>query len=318
VVRSRRALAAETADRLRLADEEREAETAARVAGERLRIARELHDTVAHSMATITVQAASALHLLDGDASGRAGPGPTGGAGGGGGADGGGGAEPAGIRAALVAIRDTSKSALADMRVTLGQLRAGDADVDTAETRTAGLSRLDSLAEAVRAAGAPVSVTTEGEPVPLSPDVDHAAYRILQESLTNVLRHAGPDASATICLRYAPGNLTIRVADDGTGPDGARDTGGHGLTGMSERAAAVGGELSAGLGPAGGFEVTATLPAATPGTEVPEPAESPKTAASPETAESPEAAESPKAAEEAKAGRVSGATLAAPRAATPS
>jgi signal transduction histidine kinase len=136
----------------------------------------------------------------------------------------------------------------------------------------------------VRAAGAPVSVVIEGEPGRLPPDIDHAAYRILQESLTNVLRHAGPDASATVCLGYAPGTLTIRVTDNGTGASAAdggtfgdstsRDStsgghecgGGHGLTGMSERAAAVGGELSAGPGPGGGFEVIARLPAANPDT----------------------------------------------------
>jgi len=262
-VRGRKALATETADKLRLAAEEREAEAATRVAQERLRIARELHDTIAHSMATITVQAGTALHLLD---EGRAAPGvasppgpngrPGPAAGTGNGAAAG---SPPGIRDALVAIRDTSKGALTDMRVTLGELRDGGADVDGAETRTAGLDRLDSLSEAVRAAGAPVSVAIEGERAPLPPGVDHAAYRILQESLTNVLRHAGPDASAAVCLRYEPGALTIRVTDDGTGGDGTSGSG-HGLTGMSERAAAVGGELSAGPRPGGGFEVTARLP----------------------------------------------------------
>jgi signal transduction histidine kinase len=258
-VRSRKALATETAERLRLADEEREAEAAARVARERLRIARELHDTVAHSMATITVQAGSALHLLDEVYRGGLGGSPPRGQHGSS-RDGLGGA----FRDALVAIRDTSKAALTDMRVTLGELRGGGADVDGAETRTAGLDRLDSLSEAVRAAGAPVSVAIEGERVPLPPGVDHAAYRILQESLTNVLRHAGPDASAAVCLRFEPGALTIRVTDDGTGDDGTADDGtgasGHGLTGMTERAAAVGGELSAGPRPGGGFEVTARLP----------------------------------------------------------
>jgi signal transduction histidine kinase len=283
-IRSRKALAAETADRLRLATEEREAEAAARVAQERLRIARELHDTVAHTMATITVQAGSALHLLDEGWAGLGGspprgqrgrPGPAGTA-----ANGADVGPPAGIRDALVAIRDTSKGALTDMRATLGQLRGGGADVDGAETRTAGLDRLESLSEAVRAAGAPVSVAIEGERVPLPPGVDHAAYRILQESLTNVLRHAGPDASAAVCLRYEPGALTIRVTDDGTGADGraaggagdpsgasgpsraggAGDGSGHGLTGMTERAAAVGGQLSAGPRPGGGYEVTARLP----------------------------------------------------------
>ena len=240
VVRSRRALAAETADRLRLADEEREAEAATRVAQERLRIARELHDTVAHSMATITVQAGSALHLL-GESQGST--------------------RPAGVTDALVAIRDTSKSALAEMRVTLGQLRGGGADVDEAAVRTAGLERLGSLSDAVRAAGAPVSVVIEGEQTPLPTDVDHAAYRILQESLTNVLRHAGPAARVVVTLRYGSEELIIRVADDGLGGS-ASGGAGHGVTGMIERAAAVGGELSAGPRADGGFEVTARLPVA--------------------------------------------------------
>ena len=240
VVRSRRALAAETADRLRLADEEREAEAATRVAQERLRIARELHDTVAHSMATITVQAGSALHLL-GESQGST--------------------RPAGVTDALVAIRDTSKSALAEMRVTLGQLRGGGADVDEAAVRTAGLERLGSLSDAVRAAGAPVSVVIEGEQTPLPTDVDHAAYRILQESLTNVLRHAGPAARVVVTLRYGSEELIIQVADDGLGGSASGGVG-HGVTGMIERAAAVGGELSAEPGADGGFEVTARLPVA--------------------------------------------------------
>jgi signal transduction histidine kinase len=296
-VRSRRALAAQAAERLRLADEEREAEAARRVAEERLRIARELHDTVAHSMATIAVQAASALHVLgegggaEGEQDGeQAAPGRAGGAGEAG-------RTRAGVRAALTAIRDTSKDALADIRVTLGGLRADESELEPAETRTAGLARLDALSEAVRAAGAPVTVTIEGEPSALPPAVDHSAYRILQESLTNVLRHAGPDASAQIVLRYDPGALTIEVVDDGTGAadgngngsgsgSGSGDDaipGGHGLTGMTERAAALGGQLSAGPRPAGGFEVIARLPLAPspakpgPGSAAPErpPPESP-------------------------------------------
>jgi signal transduction histidine kinase len=254
LVRSRRALAAETAGRLRLAADEREAEAARRVAEERLRIARELHDTVAHSMATITVQAGSALHLL----------GPP--------------SRPAAgdracqhiddnLRGALSVIRETSKAALTEMRATLGQLRQGGPD-EPAAARTGGLDRLPALCAAVTSAGAPVSCHTEGQPQPLSPAVDHAAYRILQESLTNVLRHAGPDAQVRVVLRYAEGALAIRVTDDGTGPPveagpaGART--GHGLTGMAERAAAVGGELHAGAGPAGGFEVVARLPVTAP------------------------------------------------------
>jgi signal transduction histidine kinase len=245
VVRSRRALAAETADRLRLASEEREAEAGRRVAEERLRIARELHDTVAHSMATITVQAGSALHVL-GLRSQAGGPDDN-------------------LRSALLAIRETSKGALSEMRATLGQLRKETPD-ESAELREAGLDRLPALCEAVTAAGAPVTVTTEGQPRPVSPAVSHAAYRILQESLTNVLRHAGAQARAAVCLTYEPGALAIRVADDGHGPgtaDGDRLSG-HGLTGMAERAAAVGGSFSAAAGSDGGFVVLARLPAAGP------------------------------------------------------
>ncbi|MGI8445747.1 MAG: sensor histidine kinase, partial [Streptosporangiaceae bacterium] len=181
VVRSRRALATETADRLRLAGEEREAETGRRVAEERLRIARELHDTVAHSMATITVQAGSALHVLGPEA--PAGDGPDG-----------------KLRSALTAIRETSKAALTEMRATLGQLRHETPDDDPPDLRAAGLDRLPALCEAVTAAGAPVTVTTEGQPRPVPPAVNHAAYRILQESPTNVLRHAGPRARAAVGL----------------------------------------------------------------------------------------------------------------------
>jgi signal transduction histidine kinase len=286
-VRNRRALAAETAERLRLADEEREREGARRVAEERLRIARELHDTVAHSMATIAVQAASALHVLDTPTSaatpGAVTPGDvTPG-------DAAPGAAAPGVRDALAAIRETSKGALADMRVTLSDLRAEDGEVEQAVTRTAGLARLDVLCEAVRAAGAPVSVTMRGEPAALPPEADHSAYRILQESLTNVLRHAGPDARADVVLCYDPDALTITITDSGGCPAAAPSApaagpgetsaggtsgsgrsgghgghGGHGLAGMAERVTALGGELAAGPRPGGGFQVTARLPLTPP------------------------------------------------------
>lgn len=259
VIRGRRALAVQTADRLRLASEERDAEAARRVAEERLRIARDLHDTVAHSMATITVQAGSALHLLgnhDGEPGSGSGTGSR---------DGGPGRDD-NLRSALTAIRETSKAALGEMRTTLGQLRR-DSPEDLAGGRHAGLDRVPALRDAVTAAGAPVTVSVEGQQQPLPPAVDHAAYRILQESLTNVLRHAGTDAHATVCLRYEPGTLAIRVTDDGTGiapaqPGGASQPGGHGLTGMAERAATVGGEVVAGARTGGGFEVLARLPIA--------------------------------------------------------
>jgi signal transduction histidine kinase len=264
VVRSRRALAAETADRLRLAAEEQEAEAARQVAEERLRIARDLHDTVAHSMATITVQAGSALHVLDGAGQGAA---------------------PNGLRDSLAAIRETSKNALTDIRATLGRLRREDSGV-TADgepgradeggmgRRVEGLDGLPALADAVTAAGAPVRLTVEGDRVALPAATDHAAYRILQESLTNVLWHAGSEATATVRLNYGPDALTIRVSDDGGGaPASGRQVraqaaseahgtagGGHGITGMTERAAALGGELTADPRPEGGFEVVARLP----------------------------------------------------------
>lgn len=229
-VRSRRRLAAETRERLRQADESRERETARRVAEERLRIARELHDTVAHSMATITVQAGSALHLLgDGDD---------------------------GSRAALTAIRATGKRALAEIRATLGALRDGGAAEPVPEY---GLDRLPVLLDAVRAAGLPVEVARTGTAVALPADVDHAAYRIVQESLTNVLRHAGPAATARVTLAYGDGRLGLRIADDGAGPAPAAATG-NGLTGMRERAEAVGATFASGPGPDGGFAVTVSLP----------------------------------------------------------
>jgi len=198
VVRGRRALAAETAERLRVAHEERETEAARRVAEERLRIARDLHDTVAHSMATIAVQAGSALYLL-GDRRGK-------------------------LFAALTAIRATSKEALSEMRATLAQLRDSAADGD-GPAGTGGLDRLPALRDAVTAAGAPVTIEVQGEQRPLPPAVDQTAYRILQESLTNVLRHAGQAARATVSLRYEPGALAIRVADDGGCGDGKGDAG---------------------------------------------------------------------------------------------
>jgi signal transduction histidine kinase len=242
VVRGRRALAAETARRLQLAEEEQRSEAARVLAEERLRIARELHDTVAHSMATITVQAGSALHVLSPAHDGV-------------------------VREALVSIRETSKTALGEMRAVLGQLREGaGAGTPTPPAAPAaqapeglGLGRLPELRAAVTAAGSPVRVSVEGEPGPLPPAVDHAAYRILQESLTNVLRHAVSGTEAAVSLRYAPDSVTITVANDGCVPGGPPGTG-NGLRGMRERATAAGGEFEAGPRSEGGFLVTAKLP----------------------------------------------------------
>lgn len=236
VVRGRRALAAETARRLALAAEEQRSEAARLLAEERLRIARELHDTVAHSMATITVQAGSALHVLSTAHDDR-------------------------LRDALTAIRETSKGALGEMRAVLGQLR-GDTKADGAPDAAEGLGlgRLPELSAAVTAAGSPVRLTVEGDAGQLPPAIDHAAYRILQESLTNVLRHAARGTPADVRLRYAPDSVTITVSNDGCPPAGGSGGTGNGLRGMRERAAAAGGELEAGPRDGGGFLVTAQLP----------------------------------------------------------
>lgn len=228
-VRRRRELAAETRERLRQAEAGREREAARRVAEERLRIARELHDTVAHSMVTIIVQAGSALHLL--------------------------GERDDGSRAALAAIRRTGKEALDEIRATLGELRDEGGGEPVPEY---GLDRLANLLDAVRAAGLVVDVVTDGTPR-LTADADHAAYRILQESLTNVLRHAGPAAAATVSLSCEADELVLRVADDGPGP-AAGTVHGNGLNGMRERAETVGGTLHAAPGDGEGFTVTARLP----------------------------------------------------------
>jgi signal transduction histidine kinase len=267
-VRGRRALAVETAEKLKLAEEERQAEAGRAVAEERLRIARELHDTVAHAMATISVLSGSALHRTateqeTGPAAGGAASAETSGV-----SVVDGSPKGADVRSALTAIRQTSKSALAEMRQTLATLRSAEAggdgqvDADGEQPRTPGLDRLDSLVQAIRAAGAPVSLNVEGVQRPVPPRVGHAAYRILQESLTNVLRHGGPDASATVALSYTNDALTILVTDDGSScPGSGKGPGsGHGLIGMRERAAAVGGEMTAGPSKLGGFEVRARLP----------------------------------------------------------
>ena len=230
VVRSRRALAEESRERLRLLAEEGELTAARRVAEDRVRIARELHDTVAHSMATITVQARAALQMV-GEGS-QAAP-------------------------ALEAIRDTGSRALRDMGATLGVLRAGAQDVDQ---DAAGLDRVPALVDAVRAAGVTVELEVTGSHEGLGDRLDHAAYRILQESLTNVLRHGGPQVSARVRLACGPQGIELEVADDGAGGVPA---GGHGLRGMRERAESLGGTFAAGPRPGGGFVVGVRLPAVT-------------------------------------------------------
>ena len=231
---------------LHLRDAEQRAEQAERTRDEaarrrameeRLRIARELHDSLTHSISVIQVQAGVAVHL----------------------------ARKRGedVPPALLAIQEAGTDAVRELRATLGVLRSEE-DGDGS-----GLSQLDSLVARARAAGLPVTVTVTGAERPLPPDVDQAAYRIVQEALTNVTRHAGR-ARASVHLHYTPETLSIQVDDDGkdtvtsTGT-GTRPSGpGLGLVGMRERVSALGGQLRAGPQDDGGFQVCAELPARAP------------------------------------------------------
>jgi signal transduction histidine kinase len=218
----------------RLAAERTRAEEARRRAGEeRMRIARELHDVLAHNISLINVQAGVALHLMD--------------------------EQPGQSRSALQAIKQASNDALGELRSVLDVLRQGEEAPPRAPA--SGLAHLDSLVAGAGATGLTVRTEVEGTPRPLPAGTDLAAYRIVQESLTNVTRHAGP-ASATVLVRYGQDNLTVQVDDDGTGPLATRTNGpgGTGIRGMRERVAALGGELSAGPRPGGGFRVLARLP----------------------------------------------------------
>ncbi|WP_242624022.1 sensor histidine kinase [Micromonospora kangleipakensis] len=197
---------------------------------ERLRVAREVHDVVGHGLAAIHMQAEIALHLLA--------------------------RKPEQAEAALTAISRTSKEALDELRVTLTVVRRDEAADDRAPAP--GLAQLPQLRDRLAGAGVPVTVEVTGEPRTLPVAVDLAAYRVVQESLTNVLRHAGP-ATATVRLRHTRTGVAIEVTDTGRGPaPGPRV--GYGLAGMRERVTALGGTFTAGPAPGGGFRVSATLP----------------------------------------------------------
>jgi signal transduction histidine kinase len=222
-------------DRIAEATRAREEERLRRTSEERLRIARELHDALGHQLSLINVQSGVALHLQQ--------------------------ELPEQTRASLVAIRDASKEALGELRSVLEILRQGGEPAPRTPALT--LDRLDDLASQAKSAGLEVRTETEGQARPLPFGVESAAFRIIQEALTNVTRHAR-GATATVHVVYGSEDLTVQVDDDGRGANAAGPAagsgGGKGILGMRERATALGGELEAGPRPEGGFRVRATLP----------------------------------------------------------
>jgi len=222
--------------RAEYAERTREDEARHRVGEERLRIAHELHDVLAHHLALANAQAGTVAHLFDRDPD----------------------------RAKVMAgdLSRTIGAALREMKATVGLLRrADDPPVPVPPEPAPGLDRLPELVESFRVAGLEVAVATEGEPRPLLPWLDLTAYRIIQEALTNVAKHAA-GSPARVRLRYPAGRLDIVVTDDGSArpPAAGTDPPGYGIIGMRERAQAVGGRLHAGPRAAGGFEVRAELP----------------------------------------------------------
>ena len=210
----------------------RQEEARRRASEERLRIARELHDALGHHLSLINVQSGVALHVNE--------------------------QLPEQARSALDAIRQASKEALTELRSVLEILRQDDEQAPRSPTPT--LARLENLVSQAAAAGLAVRTETVGEARPLPFGVDVAAFRIVQEALTNVARHAGP-ATATVQIEYGDRDVTVQVEDDGRGPpQHAKSADGKGILGMRERVAALSGELEAGPRPGGGFRVRARLP----------------------------------------------------------
>ncbi|MBO4258750.1 sensor histidine kinase [Streptomyces griseorubiginosus] len=222
--------------RAEYAERGREEEARHRVAEERMRIARELHDVVAHHLALANAQAGTAAHLAR--------------------------THPEQVQRILTDLAGTTSSALREMKATVGLLRQKD-DPDAPLAPTPGLGQLGELTDALQSTGLTVQVSTEGVPRPLTPGVDLTAYRIVQEALTNVTKHAAARA-AYVRLYYGDDHMTITVTDDGTATASAASAlgrgSGFGLIGMRERAHSVGGALQAGHRLEGGFEVTTRLP----------------------------------------------------------
>jgi signal transduction histidine kinase len=229
-VRERAEQAEEAEERAAQAEREREAAARVAVAEERARIARELHDIVAHAVSVMVLQVGAVRHRLP--------------------------QELAEDREALDDVERAGRTALAEMRRLLGAMRRDGDGVDLSPQP--GLDRLESLADEVGRAGLPVRLHVEGEAGPLPRAVDLSAYRIVQEGLTNALKHAGA-SHADVTVRYETDELRLEVRDDGVGT-ASTDGLGHGLVGIRERVKIYGGEMSAGAAPEGGFVLSARLP----------------------------------------------------------
>ncbi|QNE76651.1 sensor histidine kinase [Streptomyces finlayi] len=239
-MRTRRAYFDQLEERAARLEREREAQSKVAVAAERARIARELHDVVAHNVSVMVVQADGAAYVMD--------------------------AAPEQARQALETISSTGRQALAEMRRLLGVLRTGDAPESGEYVPQPDVGQIEDLIDQVRQTGLAVDFKIEGTPRPLPTGVELTAYRIVQEALTNTRKHGGPDAGASVRLVYFDDGLGLLVEDDGRGAahelyeDGGADGAGHGMIGMRERVGMVGGTLDAGPRPGGGFRISALLP----------------------------------------------------------
>ena len=232
--RNRRAYLAEVEARAERAERDRARAAEHAVQEERTRIARELHDVIAHSVSVMVVQAGAARRVID--------------------------RNPEQTVESLGIIESTGRNALDELRRVLGVLRSGPADAATAPQPT--VTDIATLVKQWRDAGHPVALTVHGDPHELPLGVSLTAYRIVQEALTNVMKHAGPTAHTDVCLRYRSDLLTVEVIDDGRGPANRDDvpSAGQGLIGMRERVEVFGGTLDVGARPGGGFRVHASLP----------------------------------------------------------
>jgi signal transduction histidine kinase len=233
VIQGRRRRTLELETLARELEAQRDLQARAAVAVERGRIARELHDVVAHNVSMMVVQAGAAARVLEGD-------------------------QPH-VRDALAAIADTGRATVDEMRMLLGVLRSGEDGL--ALRPQPGVADLEQLVSGIRETGLPVELLLEGDPVPLSQGIDLSVFRIVQEALTNVVKHAGP-ARAQVTVRYRDSAVELEVVDDGSGGGDGGGTG-HGLVGIRERVAMFGGELAAGPRRGGGFAVRARLPVGT-------------------------------------------------------